>query len=48
MREVEMGNDGAIWVLEDGPSGRVISCTKPKEETEADVAFGINNRPSIN
>ncbi|MDB2452220.1 PQQ-dependent sugar dehydrogenase [Planktomarina temperata] len=31
VREVEMGNDGAIWVLEDGPSGRLIRFTKPNE-----------------
>jgi len=30
VREVEMGQDGAIWVLEDGPSGRLIKFTKPK------------------
>ena len=30
IREVEMGQDGAIWVLEDGPSGRLIKFTKPK------------------
>ena len=29
VREVEMGHDGAIWVLEDGPSGRLIKFTKP-------------------
>ena len=31
VREVEMGHDGAIWVLEDGPSGRLIKFTKPNE-----------------
>ena len=31
VREVEMGYDGAIWVLEDGPSGRLIKFTKPNE-----------------
>ena len=31
VREVEMGHDGAIWVLEDGPSGRLIRFTKPNE-----------------
>ncbi|MDG2406843.1 MAG: PQQ-dependent sugar dehydrogenase, partial [Paracoccaceae bacterium] len=29
VREVEMGHDGTIWVLEDGPSGRLIKFTKP-------------------
>jgi glucose/arabinose dehydrogenase len=29
VREVEMGHDGAIWVLEDGQSGRLIKFTKP-------------------
>lgn len=24
IREVEQGPDGAIWVLEDGPSGRLL------------------------
>jgi glucose/arabinose dehydrogenase len=28
VREVETGPDGAIWVLEDGPSGRLIKFTK--------------------
>ena len=28
VREVEIGPDGAIWVLEDGPSGRLIKFTK--------------------
>jgi len=31
VREVEMGHDGAIWVLEDGSSGRLIKFTKPNE-----------------
>ena len=31
VREVEMGHDGAIWVLEDGSSGRLIKFTKPIE-----------------
>ena len=31
VREVEMGHDGAIWVLEDGPSGRLIKFTKLNE-----------------
>tara|TARA_B100001093_G_scaffold406346_1_gene394735 strand:- start:12 stop:1187 length:1176 start_codon:yes stop_codon:yes gene_type:complete len=31
VREVEMDHDGAIWVLEDGPSGRLIKFTKPNE-----------------
>ena len=31
VREVEMGHDSAIWVLEDGPSGRLIKFTKPNE-----------------
>jgi len=31
VREVEIGHDGSIWVLEDGPSGRLIKFTKPNE-----------------
>lgn len=31
VREVEISRDGAIWVLEDGPSGRLIKFTKPNE-----------------
>ena len=31
VREVEMDHDGAIWVLEDGPSGRLIKFTKPNK-----------------
>jgi glucose/arabinose dehydrogenase len=31
VREVEMGHDGAIWVLEDGSSGGLIKFTKPNE-----------------
>jgi glucose/arabinose dehydrogenase len=31
VREVEMGHDGAIWVIEDGPSGRLIKFKKPNE-----------------
>ena len=31
VREVEMDHDGAIWVLEDGPGGRLIRFTKPNE-----------------
>ena len=31
VREVEMGHDGAIWVIEDGPNGRLIKFTKPTE-----------------
>ena len=31
VREVEMGHGGAIWVLEDGSSGRLIKFTKPNE-----------------
>jgi glucose/arabinose dehydrogenase len=31
VREVELGSDGTIWVLEDGPSGRLIQFTKPKD-----------------
>ena len=31
VREVEIDHDGAIWVLEDGPSGRLIKFTKPNE-----------------
>ena len=31
VREVETGPDGAIWVLEDGPSGRLIKFTKPNK-----------------
>ena len=31
VREVEIGHDGSIWVLEDGPSGRFIKFTKPNE-----------------
>jgi glucose/arabinose dehydrogenase len=31
VREVEMGHDGTIWVLEDGPSGRLIKFTNPNE-----------------
>ena len=29
IREVEQGPDGSIWVLEDGPSGRLIQLSKP-------------------
>ena len=29
IRDVEMDNDGAIWVIEDGLSGRLIKITKP-------------------
>ncbi|MGB1964895.1 MAG: PQQ-dependent sugar dehydrogenase, partial [Candidatus Puniceispirillales bacterium] len=29
VREVEQSPDGAIWVLEDGASGRLIQFTKP-------------------
>jgi len=29
IREVELGPNGAIWVLEDGPSGRLIKFTRP-------------------
>ena len=31
VREIEMDHDGAIWVLEDGPSGRLIKFTKPNK-----------------
>ena len=31
VREVEIDNKGAIWVLEDGSSGRLIKFTKPNE-----------------
>ena len=31
VREVEMDHNGAIWVLEDGPSGRLIKFTKPNK-----------------
>ena len=31
VREVEIDNDGAIWVLEDGRSGRLIKFTKPNK-----------------
>jgi glucose/arabinose dehydrogenase len=31
LREVELGNDGAIWVLEDGRSGRLIQFLKPRD-----------------
>jgi glucose/arabinose dehydrogenase len=31
VREVEIDHDGAIWVLEDGPSSRLIKFTKPNE-----------------
>ena len=31
VREVEIDHDGAIWVLEDGPSGRLIKFTQPNE-----------------
>ena len=31
VREVEIDHDGAIWVLEDGPSGRLIKFTKPNK-----------------
>ena len=31
VREVELGSDGTIWVLEDGPSGRLIQFTKPQD-----------------
>ena len=31
VREVEIDHDGAIWVLEDGPAGRLIKFTKPNE-----------------
>ena len=31
VREVEIDNDGAIWVLEDGQSGRLIKFTKPNK-----------------
>ena len=31
VREVEIDHDGTIWVLEDGPSGRLIKFTKPNE-----------------
>ena len=31
VREVEMDHDGAIWVLEDCPGGRLIRFTKPNE-----------------
>jgi len=26
-----MDHDGAIWVIEDGPNGRLIKFTKPTE-----------------
>jgi glucose/arabinose dehydrogenase len=31
VREVEIDHDGAIWVLEDGPTSRLIKFTKPNE-----------------
>ena len=31
VREVEIDDDGAIWVLEDGSSGRLIKFTKPNK-----------------
>ena len=31
VRDVEMDHDGAIWVIEDGPNGRLIKFTKPTE-----------------
>jgi len=31
VREVEIDHNGAIWVLEDGPSSRLIKFTKPNE-----------------
>lgn len=31
VREVELGQDGTIWVLEDGRSGRLIQFRNPKE-----------------
>ena len=30
VREVELGPDGSIWVLEDAPSGRLIKFTRPR------------------
>ena len=30
VREVELSNDGSIWVLEDGPKGRLIQFVRPK------------------
>ena len=31
VRDVEMDHDGAIWVIEDGPNGRLIKFIKPTE-----------------
>ncbi|MDA8822023.1 PQQ-dependent sugar dehydrogenase [Planktomarina temperata] len=31
VRDVEMDHDGAIWVIEDSPNGRLIKFTKPTE-----------------
>ena len=31
VRDVKMDHDGAIWVIEDGPNGRLIKFTKPTE-----------------
>ena len=31
VREVEIDDKGAIWVLEDGQSGRLIKFTKPNK-----------------
>ena len=30
IRELEQGPNGAIWVLEDGKSGRLLKLSKPK------------------